>query len=195
MIGYNLCKLTKAERSVNMRLEFYGKNIDLTDALKDQAERKLSKLDKYFSEETEARVVFKTKKGQHTAEVTVFIPGSMIRAEETSEDMYASIDKAVDVLSRQIRKYKTRLKNNRQNHESIRYENFEQEMPEHNDTNAGARIVREKDLELRPMSDEEATLQMELLNHNFFIYLNSDTDLISLIYKRRDGNYGKINVN
>ncbi len=108
--------------------------------------------------------------------------------------MYASIDKAVDVLSRQIRKYKTRLKNNRQNHDSIRFENFEQEMPEHHDAEASSHIVREKDLSLRPMSDEEAALQMELLNHNFFIYINSETDLISLIYKRRDGNYGKINI-
>lgn len=177
-----------------MRLEFVGKNINLSESLKNQADRKLSKLDKFFSEEVEGRVTFKTTKGQHIVEITVFIPGNIIRAEESTDDMYASIDKAVDVLERQVRKYKTRLKKRRQNQESIRFDNFEQMIPEKPEETQGSRITKEKKFDLQPMDDEEASLQMELLNHNFFVYLDRYSEKVAILYKRKDGNYGKIEV-
>lgn len=176
-----------------MRIEFYGKNIELTQALKNQAEKKLSKLDKYFSEEVRAKATFSTTKGDHTTEITVFLPSSsIIRAEETTQDMYASIDLAVDALERQVRKYKTRLKRRNQHNDTIRFENFEQSLPQNEEDNQGKIISRRKQFHLLPMDEEEAMLQMELLNHNFFVFLDAEVGEPALLYKRRDGNFGRI---
>lgn len=171
-----------------MLFNFVGKNIDLTDSLKDMAEKKFSKLEKFFSEEIEARVVFSTQKDNQTVEVTVFLPDTIIRAEETTDDMYTSIDNAVDVLERQIRKHKTKLKKRYQNNETIRFDLIDDRPEEEN------KIVKRKKFELNPMSEEEAILQMELLNHKFFIFLDADTESVEVLYKRNDGNYGIIEV-
>ena len=175
-----------------MLLNFVGKNIELTESLKNVAEKKFSKLDKYFSEEAEARVVFSTVREQQTVEVTIFLPKTIIRAEETTDDMYSSMDNAVDALARQIRKHKTKLKRRYQNNETIRFDELMdrepvKDEPEH-------KIVKRKNFELNPMNEEEAILQMDLLNHNFFVFLDGDTDGVSIVYKRKDGNYGKIEV-
>ena len=175
-----------------MLLNFVGKNIELTESLKNVAEKKFSKLDKYFSEEVEARVVFSTVREEQTVEVTIFLPKTIIRAEETTDDMYSSMDNAVDALARQIRKHKTRLKRRYQNNETIRFDELmdkeaPKDEPEH-------KIVKRKNFELNPMNEEEAILQMDLLNHNFFVFLDGDTDGVSIVYKRKDGNYGKIEV-
>ena len=175
-----------------MLLNFVGKNIELTESLKNVAEKKFSKLDKYFSEEANARVVFSTVREEQTVEVTIFLPKTIIRAEETTDDMYSSMDNAVDALARQIRKHKTKLKRRYQNNETIRFDEIlgkeaEKEEPEH-------KIVKRKNFELNPMGEEEAILQMDLLNHNFFVFLDADTDGVSIVYKRKDGNYGKIEV-
>lgn len=171
-----------------MLFNFVGKNIDLTDSLKDMAEKKFSKLEKFFSEEIEARAVFSTQKDNQTVEVTVFLPDTIIRAEETTDDMYTSIDNAVDVLERQIRKHKTKLKKRYQNNETIRFDLIDDRLEEEN------KIVKRKKFELNPMSEEEAILQMELLNHKFFIFLDADTESVEVLYKRNDGNYGIIEV-
>ena len=175
-----------------MLLNFVGKNIELTESLKNVAEKKFSKLDKYFSEEANARVVFSTVREEQTVEVTIFLPKTIIRAEETTDDMYSSMDNAVDALARQIRKHKTRLKRRYQNNETIRFDELmdkeaAKDEPEH-------KIVKRKNFELNPMNEEEAILQMDLLNHNFFVFLDGDTDGVSIVYKRKDGNYGKIEV-
>ncbi|MDY3902902.1 ribosome hibernation-promoting factor, HPF/YfiA family [Peptoniphilus sp.] len=174
-----------------MLLNFVGKNIELTESLKNVAEKKFSKLDKYFSKEVEARVVFSTIREEQTVEVTIFLPKTIIRAEETTDDMYSSMDNAVDALARQIRKHKTKLKRRYQNNETIRFDEIVEkekfEEPE-------KKIVKRKNFELNPMNEEEAILQMELLNHNFFVFLDADTDAVSVVYKRKDGNYGKIEV-
>lgn len=175
-----------------MLLNFVGKNIELTESLKNVAEKKFSKLDKYFSEEVEARVVFSTVREEQTVEVTIFLPKTIIRAEETTDDMYSSMDNAVDALARQIRKHKTKLKRRYQNNETIRFDElFDKEPPKEE---AEHKIVKRKNFELNPMDEEEAILQMDLLNHNFFVFLDADTDGVSIVYKRKDGNYGKIEV-
>ena len=175
-----------------MLLNFVGKNIELTESLKNVAEKKFSKLDKYFSEEAEARVVFSTVREQQTVEVTIFLPKTIIRAEETTDDMYSSMDNAVDALARQIRKHKTRLKRRYQNNETIRFDEIAEKEKEKEETEN--KIVKRKNFELSPMNEEEAILQMELLNHNFFVFLDADTEAVSIVYKRKDGNYGKIEV-
>ena len=153
-------------------------------------EKKFSKLDKYFSEEAEARVVFSTVREQQTVEVTIFLPKTIIRAEETTDDMYSSMDNAVDALARQIRKHKTKLKRRYQNNETIRFDEIAEKEKEETEN----KIVKRKNFELSPMNEEEAILQMELLNHNFFVFLDADTETVSIVYKRKDGNYGKIEV-
>lgn len=173
-----------------MKLNFTGKNMEITDALRDVTEKKIGKLDKYFQKDIEGNVTFSSEKNRKIIEVTINLPGTIIRAEESTDDMYASIDNAVDILERQIRKHKTRLQKRYKNNETIRFENVaplpveeEEEKP---------KLVRRKKFGLKPMSSEEAILQMELLRHNFFVYLDAEDEGISVVYKRKDGNYGLI---
>lgn len=176
-----------------MNLNYTGKNMDLTDALRDVTEKKMAKIDKYFQKDIEGNVTFSSETNRKIIEVTIYLPGTIIRAEESSDDMYASIDKAVDVLERQVRKYKTRLQNKYKNTETIRFENLtplsEEEKGEEDDS---PKIVRRKSFVLKPMLEEEAVLQMELLGHNFFIYMDGETGDTNIVYKRKDGNYGLI---
>lgn len=173
-----------------MQLNFAGKNVEVTQALKDVTEKKLVKLEKYFQRDIVGNVTFSTEKNRKIIEVTINLPGTILRAEESSDDMYASIDRAVDILERQIRKYKTRLQKRYQNNETIRFENVIA-LPV-GDDNEKSSLVRKKKFTLKPMSAEEAILQMELLRHNFFVFQDAETEDISVVYKRKDGNYGLI---
>ncbi|NLJ98557.1 MAG: ribosome-associated translation inhibitor RaiA [Tissierellia bacterium] len=172
-----------------MKLSFTGRNIDVTEALKNITEKKLGKLEKYFQEELEGSVNYSVEKNREIIEVTINLPGTLLRAEESSDDMYASIDKAVDVLEGQIRKYKTKLQRRYQNGETIRFENI---LPLEEQEEDGPKIVRTKRFDMKPMDEEEAILQMELLGHNFFLFMNAESDSLSVLYKRKDGNYGLI---
>jgi putative sigma-54 modulation protein len=173
-----------------MKLNFTGKNMEITDALRDVTEKKLGKLDKYFQKDIEGNVTFSSEKNRKIIEVTINLPGTIIRAEESTDDMYASIDKTVDVLERQIRKHKTKLQKRYQNNETIRFENV-LPLPMEDDSEK-PKLVRKKRFGLKPMSSEEAILQMELLRHNFYVFLDSDNEGVSIVYKRKDGNYGLI---
>lgn len=173
-----------------MNLNYAGKNVEVTQALKDVTEKKLGKLDKFFQRDIIGNVTFSTEKNRKIIEVTINLPGTILRAEESSDDMYASIDKTVDILERQIRKYKTRLQKRYKNSETIRFENVVP-LPIEDDNQKPA-LVKTKKFSLKPMSSEEAILQMELLRHNFFVFKDGDTDNISVVYKRNDGNYGLI---
>ncbi len=175
-----------------MKLKYAGKNMEITDALRDVTEKKLGKLDKYFQQDIEGQVTFSSEKNRKIIEVTINLPGTIIRAEEYSDDMYASIDKSVDVLERQIRKHKTKLQNRYKNNNTIRFENVVPLPKEEDDEDDRPKLVRKKKFSLRPMSSEEAILQMELLRHNFFVFLDAETDMVSIVYKRKDGNYGLI---
>ena len=172
-----------------MNIQFVGKNVEVTDALREVTEKKLNKLEKYFQDIIVGNVTFSTQKNNKTIEVTINIPGTIIRAEETSDDMYASIDRAIDVLERQIRKYKTKLQKKYKEGQTIRFENV---MPLQEDEDNGPKIVKTKRFTVKPMNYEEAVLQMELLRHNFFVFRSDQTDDISVLYKRKDGNYGLI---
>ena len=176
-----------------MNIQFVGKNVEITDALREVTEKKLNKLEKYFEKPIEGNVTFSTQRNNKTIEVTINLPGTIIRAEETSDDMYASIDKSIDILERQIRKYKTKLQKKYKEGQTIRFENVapynNEETKEDPDKPT---IVRRKKFFIKPMNYEEAVLQMELLGHNFFVFRSDVTDEISVIYKRKDGNYGLI---
>ena len=173
-----------------MKMNYAGKNVEVTDALRDVTEKKLTKLDKYFQKDIEGNVTFSTQKNRKIIEVTINLPGTIIRAEESSDDMYASIDKAVDVLERQVRKHKTKLQKRYKNTETIRFENvIPLSVEEDNDK---PKLVKTKTFTLKPMSSEEAILQMELLRHNFFVYLDGESNDVGVVYKRKDGDYGLI---
>lgn len=174
-----------------MKLKFIGKNIEVTDALKDITSKKFEKLDKFFSKDIEGKVTYSSIKNDKIFEATIYLPNSTIlRAEENTTDMYTSIDIVLDNLERQIRKNKTKLQKKYQSSETIRFEKFS----ENNDEGEG-KIVRIKNFDVETMSEEEAVLQIDLLNHDFFIFKNAKDSKTNVLYKRRDGNYGLIVVN
>lgn len=172
-----------------MNINFVGKNMEVTEALKTITNEKFARLDKYFDEDVRGTVTFSTEGNRDIIEVTIEVPGSIIRVEEYSEDMYASIDLAIDVVERQVRKYKSKLQDQQRNRDSIRFENI---VPLEEKEDEQVKIVRRKRFDMKPMMEEEAILQMELLRHNFFVYLDATTNEVSVVYKRKDGNYGLI---
>ena len=171
-----------------MKLTVRGNKLEVTDSIRNYVEEKLGKLDKYFEEadEINANVLFRIQGKNQSVEVTVPIKKYILRAEEANEDLYASIDLVVEKLERQIRKNKTRIKERKV--KDIPVINFEAIIEEEPKTT----IVKRKSVEMKPMDEEEAVLQMELLGHEFFVFQDIDTDSISVLYKRKDGNYGII---
>lgn len=170
-----------------MRVTVIGKNINVTPALKEIVEKKISKLDRYFEPNVQARATLTVQKNSHIFEVTIPFNGVVLRCEEASDDMYKSIDLVEAKLERQIRKQRTKLQ--RRNNESLRFNNFDEVASEEDED---GQIVRVKKFNIKPMSTEEAILQMELVEHNFFVFKDCDTENVNVIYKRKDGNYGLI---
>lgn len=173
-----------------MKLMITGKNIVLTDALKDVVEKKLSKLEKYFSPEQEAHVTLSVQKNRQIIEVTIPFNGMILRGEESSGDMYTSIDNVVEKIERQIIKHKTKLQKRVRNGETLKF----LDIPEYRDYDEDeeGKIVKRKRFSVKPMDVEEAILEMELLGHNFFVFRNANTEEVNVVYKRKDGNYGII---
>lgn len=176
-----------------MKFIIRGQKLEVTESIKSYIEEKIGKLDKYFEnpEELTATVVVRVRGKEQIVEVTVPSKKVILRAEESNEDLYASIDLVSDKLERQIRKNKTKIhsKKSKANYESFIVD-FEVEKEEENEN----LIVKRKELDTKPMSEEEAVLQMELVGHPFFIFKNATTDNISVVYKRKDGNYGIIDT-
>ncbi|MDO5716266.1 MAG: ribosome-associated translation inhibitor RaiA [Tissierellia bacterium] len=174
-----------------MKLNIIGKNMDVNDNLKEVANKKLEKLNKFFSEDIKGDAVFKTIRNNKILEVTIYLPdGAVLRSEQSTNDMYNSIDRAVAQLDRQIRKHKTKLQKKYRNSDTIRFDRIEEYKEEVQDEIDTPKIVREKTFALRPMSKDEAALQMELVTHDFFLFLDEATNQVSVIYKRGDGHYG-----
>lgn len=174
-----------------MKIILSGKNIEITDALRNQVNKKVSKLERYFDENVEAQVTLSVEGYRHIIEVTIPVDGVVIRGEEATDDMYASIDMVLDKLERQIRKHRTRLER------KIKKGAFKNDTPLFSpdvpfEDEDKPRIVRTKRFAVKPMDVEEATLQMELLGHSFFVFTNSSSDEVNVLYKRKDGNYGLI---
>ncbi|MDY3929332.1 MAG: ribosome-associated translation inhibitor RaiA [Clostridia bacterium] len=175
-----------------MRFNIIGRKIEVTDKHKEYIEKRLGKLDKFFKDESEARVVIGTIKEKEYVEASVYAAGMIYRAEVTDTDIFCATDKIVDVIERQIRKNKTRLE------KKIRREAvLDNTLINGNDYSEGEdnsefRIVKRKRFQVKPMSAEEAVLQMNLLGHNFFVFRNKDTDEMNVVYKRNDGDYALI---
>ncbi len=177
-----------------MKFMIRGKNIEVTDALKDYAKEKVGKIKKYFEETNgtviEAHISLDVEGSRHIVEVTIFVDGLILRGEEVSGDMYASIDGVIEKLESQIRKHKTKIHRSlRQAKEEFKESIIEAREEDHNEEEL--KIVRTKRFAMKPMMVEEAAMQMDLLGHKFFVFSNPDGD-INVIYKRNDGDYGLI---
>ena len=174
-----------------------GKNIDVTPGLKDAIEQKLGKLERYFTPETEIIVTLSVEKERQKIEVTIPVKGNIIRSEQTSDDMYVSVDLVEEVIERQLRKYKNKLVARSQGHppSSGSGNNFKKEFFESEDDTSvddEIRIVRTKRFGIKPMYPEDACIQMDLLGHAFFVFCNAETDEVNVVYKRKDGSFGLI---
>lgn len=180
-----------------MRITISGKQMELTDAIKDAVEEKLERLDYYLHPETEVKVTVSAKKARQKVEVTIIpISGPIIRAEDTEESLYAAMDIVYDKLNTQLRKYKKRVQDRHQSNESIRFNHIEdlneEDIQDENENTIDISIDRRKKFSIKPMSPEEAVLQMDLLGHDFYMFTNAQTDDISIVYKRKNGGYGII---
>jgi putative sigma-54 modulation protein len=171
-----------------MRYIISGKNIEVTEGLKTAVYDKIGKLERYFTPDTEIHVTMGVEKERQKIEVTIPMKGSMVRAEQTSNDMYVSIDLVEEIIERQLRKYKNKIIEQKQ-----AAANFNQTfMDDDFDEDDSIKIIRTKKFAIKPMDPEEACVQMELLGHNFFVYRNAETDEVNVVYKRKGNTYGLI---
>ncbi len=170
-----------------MKITIRGDKIKITDSMKEYIEEKLSKLNKYLkdSDNVNANVVVKVKNINQILEITIPLKNIILRSEESQDDFYKAVDKTIDKLERQIRKNKTRLSKHAKVSKEIFFDDTKTNDLEEND-----KIIKHKKIEVKPMNEEEAVLQMELLGHEFYMYLDSDKDKYCVVYKRKDGGYG-----
>lgn len=187
-----------------MQITVTGRHMDVTDAVRDYAQQKIGRVSKIIDQDTmTAEVVLRHEKNPKigkpdVAEVTVHMKGRAVRAEEAAADMYAALDLASDKLALQLRKYKTKLLEKRDNG-AVRLKTApgDSQLPEPMEVELESeefepRIVREKSLDMKPMTEDEAILQLELLGHDFFVFQHAETDSVSVLYRRADGDYGLI---
>ncbi len=172
-----------------MRIKITGRNIDLTEGIKSAVEDKLNKLEKYFTPDTDVYVTLSVEKERQKVEVTIPTKGNIIRSEQVSNDMYVSIDLVEEVIERQLKKYRTKLISKHQNAASA----FKQEfLEEQSVEDEEIQITRVKKFDMKPMYAEDACVQMELLGHDFFVFVNAETDEVNVVYKRKGNTYGLI---
>ena len=172
-----------------MKCKIRGEKIKVTKSINDYIEDKLSILDKYFKRtDVDANILIKLKGKKQAIEVTIPYDKHTLRSEESQDDLYAAIDLVIDKLERQIRKTKTKVK--KQTKKSETFINFDYDLTK--EEKKENKIVKRKQLEMKPMDEEEAILELELLGHDFFIFKDIHTNSVNIIYKRRDGNYGII---
>lgn len=178
-----------------MKCKIRGEKIKATKAISDYIETKMSKMDKYFKDsDVSANILIKLKGKKQAIEVTIPYDKYILRCEEIHDDLYAAIDLVTDKLERQIRKNKTKLKKQTKSNEKIFNFDYELTKEEEKINKSKHKIAKRKVLEMKPMDDEEAILELELLSHDFFIYKDMD-NTIKVVYKRKDGNYGIIETN
>lgn len=172
-----------------MRYTIVGRNIDVTEGLKSAVYEKIGKLEKFFAPDTEAHVTLSVEKDRQKIEVTIPVKGNIIRAEQTSSDMYVSIDLVEEIIERQLKKYKNKIIDRQKSSGDFFNQEFIDKDYEEDDT---IKIVRTKRFDVKPMDPEEACIQMELLGHNFYVFCNAETNQVNVVYKRKGNTYGLI---
>lgn len=173
-----------------MKFIITGRNIDVTQGLRLAVTEKIGKLEKFFAEDTEVHVTLSVEKDRQKIEVTIPVKGNIIRAEQVSSDMYVSIDLVEEIIERQLKKYKNKIIDRKQSAAAAEFtpEYVEKDYDEDDTIN----IVRTKRFGIKPMDPEEACVQMELLGHNFYVFMNSETNEVNVVYKRKGNTYGLI---
>lgn len=187
----DLCAILESSQKkelMTMRYTITGRNIDVTPGLRAAVEEKIGKLDRYFNPDTEVIVTLSVQKGKQKIEVTIPVKGTMIRAEESSSDMYVSIDLVEEIIERQMKKYKNKLIDKKQSAMAFSDLFINEEF----DTDDEINIVKTKRFAVKPMDPEEACVQMELLGHSFYVFLNAETEQVNVVYKRKNNTYGLI---
>ncbi|MGE5550165.1 MAG: ribosome hibernation-promoting factor, HPF/YfiA family [Bacteroidota bacterium] len=172
-----------------MKILVKGKNIEISDSLREYAEKKVTKVGKFFTTSPlAAQITMGTERGMHVVDVTVQLKDLLLRGEEKTNDMYASIDGAIEKIERQILKFKTRI--NRR----LRSENevVAASVPGIEEMLDEPHVVKTKRFAVKPMSVDEAIMQMDLLGHDFYVFSNAETEEVNVVYRRKDGNYGLI---
>lgn len=170
-----------------MKVQVRGRNIEVTDALKDYIAKRVGKLDRYIDNLGDAQVTMTVEKDSHRIEVTIPVNGMILRGEESTGDMYTSTDLVVEKLEKQIQKYKGKLQKR-----GIRVMNVQKPATPDDTEEEAPKLVKTKRFAIKPMPVEEAVLQMNLLGHNFFVFSNAETEQVNVVYKRKDGNFGII---
>ncbi len=172
-----------------MRFTITGRNIEVTEGLRSAVESKLGKLEKYFDKDVDINVTLSVEKDRQKIEVTIPVKGNIIRSEQTSSDMYVSIDLVEEVIERQLKKYKNKIIQSKQAAGNV----FTQDYIDNDyEEEAEVKIVRSKRFGIKPMDPEEACIQMELLGHNFYVFSNAETGEVNVVYKRKGNTYGLI---
>ncbi len=171
-----------------MKYTIIGKNIEVTEGVKASVQDKLGRLEKFFADDTDVYVTFSVEKERQKIEVTIPMPKHIIRAEQASDDMYVSIDLVVEVIERQVTRYKKKIVDREQNASLFQSDFFE--VDEEDDEEV--KIIRSKRFAVKPMYPEDACVQMELLGHNFYVFRNAETDEVNVVYKRKGNTYGLI---
>lgn len=170
-----------------MKVIITSKNMNASDHLKQTIESKLDRLGKYFSNDIVANVTLSMEKGRQKIEATINAKGTIFRAEETTNDIYNGVDRIVEKLSSQMSRFKTKLQKKHKDRKDLFFENLpdvaDEELEE-------MRVVRRKRFDLQPMTVDEAIMQMELLEHTFYVFVNVESDSVNVVYKRKDNNYG-----
>lgn len=171
-----------------MRYTITGRNVNVTPGIRKAVEEKIGKLDRYFNPDTEVIVTLSVQKDRQKIEVTIPVKGNLIRAEESSSDMYVSIDLVEEVIERQLKKYKNKIIDKKQSAQAFSDFFINEETEDEEEI----QIVKTKRFGIKPMDPEEACVQMELLNHNFYVFLNAETEEVNVVYKRKGHSYGLI---
>lgn len=168
-----------------MKIIVTGKNINVSDKIQEAIDKKFEKLGKYFADDTRANIVMHPEKDKVKLEATIVVKGTIFRAEEVAQDIFDCIDIVGDKLQKQMSKYKGKMQKRNKSNESVRFDLI----PEYDDHD-DAKVVKTKKFELTPMTPDEAAMQMELLGHTFYVFLNVENDSVSVVYKRADNDYG-----
>ncbi len=171
-----------------MRYIITGRNIDVTEGLRTAVQEKIGKLERYFTQDTEVHVTLSVEKERQKIEVTIPVKGNIIRSEQVSSDMYVSIDLVEEIIERQLKKYKNKIVDRKQAVEVFTPEYIDKDYEE----DEQIQIIRTKKFGIKPMDPEEACIQMELLGHNFYVFSNSETGEVNVVYKRKGNTYGLI---
>jgi putative sigma-54 modulation protein len=173
-----------------MQVNVRGKNLELTQALREYVEKKLVRIGKHFDEELGAHVNMCVERNQHKVEVTVTIGTLILRGQESSDDMYSSVDLVVDKLERQVRKFKTRVNRKHRRLVAVGHDMGAIMLAEPELDQEEGKVVKAKRFAVKPMSTDDAIIQMDLLGHDFFVFRSADTEQICVLYRRKDGDYG-----